>query len=43
MQVDLFYDFYFNFLSVEKDISKNGFNLMNPERSEALKRHIPAT
>ena len=43
MHADLFFNYYFNFLSVKTDINKNGFNLINLEESEALKRHIPAT
>ena len=43
MHADLFFDHYFNFLSVKTDINKNGLNLINLEESEALERHIPAT
>ena len=43
MHVDLFYDHYFKFLRVKYDISKNELNLINLERSEALKRQIAAT
>ena len=43
MHVDLFFNHYFNFLNVKTDINKNGLNLINPEESKALKRHIPAT
>ena len=41
MHADLFFDSYFNFLSVKTEI-KNGLNLINLEDSEALKRHILA-
>ena len=43
MHLDLCYDHYFNFWRVKYDISKNELNLINLERSEALKRQIPAT
>ena len=43
MHVHLFFDHYFNFLSVKTDINKIRLNLINLEKSEALKRHIPAT
>ena len=43
MHVDMFYDHYLKFLRVKYDISKNEFNLINLEGSEALKRQIPAT
>ena len=43
MHVDLFFDNYFDFLSVETDINKSRLNLINLEESEAIKRHIPAT
>ena len=46
MHVDLFFDLYFNFLSVKTEINKNNnerLNLINLDGSEALKRQIPAT
>ena len=43
MHVDLFFDHYFNFLSVKTDKNKNGFNLLYPEESKAFKAQIPAT
>ena len=43
MHVDLFFDHYFNLLSVKNDINKNGLNLINLEASEAFIRQIPAT
>ena len=43
MHVGLFFDNYFDFLSVETDINKSRLNLINLEESEAIKRHIPAT
>ena len=43
MHADLFFDHYFNFLGVKTDINKNGLNLINLEKSEALERHVPAT
>ena len=42
-EMHLCYDHYFNFWRVKYDISKNELNLINLERSEALKRQIPAT
>ena len=42
MHADLFFDHYYDFLSVKTDINKKGLNLINLEESEALKRHIPA-
>ena len=41
MHVDLFFDLYFNFLSVKTEINKNDnkrLNLINLEVSDALKR-----
>ena len=41
MHVDLFFDLYFNFLSVKTEINKNSnkrLNLINLEESDALKR-----
>ena len=41
MHVDLFFDLYFNFLSVKTEINKNNkkrLNLINLEKSDALKR-----
>ena len=32
-----------DFLSVKTDINKSGLNLINLEKLEAIKRHIPAT
>ena len=43
MHAGLFFDHYFDFLSVETDINKSRLNLINLEESEAIKRHIPAT
>ena len=43
MHVGLFFDHYFDFLSVKIDINKSGLNLISLEESEALNRHIPAT
>ena len=43
MHADLFFDHYFDILSVETDINKSGFNLINRKESEAIKRHIPTT
>ena len=43
MHAGLFFDHYFDFLSVETDINKIGLNLINLEESEAIKRHITAT
>ena len=39
--MDLFFDLYFNFLSVKTEINKNNnerLNLINLKRSDALKR-----
>ena len=41
--MDLFYDHFFNLLNTKNNIGKNGLNLINLERSEALKRQTPAT
>ena len=41
MHVNLFFDLYFNFLSVKTEINKNNnkrLNLINLKRSDALKR-----
>ena len=41
MDMDLFFDLYFNFLSVKTEINKNNnkrLNLINLKRSDALKR-----
>ena len=41
MHVDIFFDLYFNFLSVKTEINKNNkkrLNLINLEKSDALKR-----
>ena len=41
MDMDLFFDLYFNFLTVKTEINKNNnkrFNLINLKRSDALKR-----
>ena len=41
MHVDLFFDLYFNFLSVKTEINKNNnkrLKLVNLEESDALKR-----
>ena len=43
MHAGLFFDHYFDFLSVETDINKSGLNLINLEESEAITIHIPAT
>ena len=43
MHAVLFFDHYFDFLSVETDINKSGLNFINLEDSEAFKRDIPAT
>ena len=43
MNVDLFFDHYFNFLSTKTKIYKNKFNLINLDRLEALKRQAPCT
>ena len=42
-EMHLCYDHYFNFWRVKYDINKNKLNLINLERSEALKRQLPAT
>ena len=39
----MFFNHYFDFLSVETDINKSGLNLINLEESEAITIHIPAT
>ena len=41
MNVDLFFDHYFNFFSTKTKIYKNKFNLINLDRLEALKRQAP--
>ena len=41
MNVDLFFDHYFNFLSTNTKTFKNKFNLINLDRLEALKRQAP--
>ena len=41
MDMDLFFDLYFNFVSAKTEINKNNkkrFNLINLKRSDALKR-----
>ena len=38
MNVDLFFDHYFNFLSTKTEIYKNEFNLINLDRSEVFKQ-----
>ena len=43
MNVDLFFDHYFNFFSTKTKIYKNKFNLINLDRLEALKRQAPHT
>ena len=43
MHAGLFFDLYFDFLTVETDINKSGLNFINLEESEAIKRHTPAT
>ena len=46
MDMDLYFDLYFNFLAVKTEINKSNnerLNLINLEWSEALKRQIPAT
>ena len=41
MQLDLFFDHYFNFLSTKTEIYENEFNLINLDGLEVLKRQIP--
>ena len=43
MNVDQFFDHYFNFLSTKTEIYKNEFNLINLDGLEVLKRQIPGT
>ena len=43
MHAGLFFDLYFDFLTVETEINKSRLNFINLEESEAIKRHIPAT
>ena len=43
MHAGLFFDHYFDFLSVETDINKSRLNLINLEELEVIKRRIPAT
>ena len=42
MHVDLCFDHYFNCLSVKTDKNKNGLNLIDSERSKALKTQLAA-
>ena len=37
MHVDLFFDDYFNFLSIKTEINRDGLNLKKLEGSEVLK------
>ena len=39
----LFFHHYFDFLSIETDINNSRLNLINLQKSEVIKRHIPAT
>ena len=43
MLAGLFFHHYFDFLSIETDINKSQLNLINLQKSEVIKRHIPAT
>ena len=43
MNVDLFFDHYFNFLSTKTKIYKNKFHLINLDWLEALKGQAPGT
>ena len=43
MNVDQFFDLYFNFFSTKTKICKNKFNLINLDRLEAFKRQAPGT
>lgn len=42
MHVDLFFDDYFNFLSIKTEINRDGLNLKKLEGSEVLKTWLPA-
>ena len=41
--MDLFFDYYFNSLSVKTDITKRESKVIYPEGSKAFKPQIPAT
>ena len=41
--MNLFFNHYFNFLSVKTEINKNVFNLINLDGFEAFKRQTPGT
>ena len=41
MDMDLFFDHYFNFLSAKTKINKNVLNLINLDGLEAFKRRTP--
>ena len=43
MHMNLFYNHYFNFLSVKTEINKNVLNLINLDGFEAFKRQTPGT
>ena len=43
MNVGVFFDRYFNFLSTKTEIYKNEFNLTNLDGLEAVKRQITVT
>ena len=43
MNVDVFFDHYFNFLSTKTEIYKNKFNLINLDGLEVIKRQITVT